>query len=390
MSPTSRLYDALSQFLSQRNIHWQDVRHLQTLCWMMIGMIQSQNVHLNGFGVYVTSRAKVAQSHQRRFRRWLSNRRIHAAAAHHALMQQALSAWRNERLYLSLDTTVVWNCFCIVWVGVVYRGRTVPIAWRVVAQSSSTVRLWTIQRVLRQAASVMPNGVAVVLLADRGFADGKLIKYLRETLGWHFRIRIKRSFQFQLEGQWQKVSSVRLQPGQATFTPLVSVGKTKPSPNLYLAFAHDKLSHEDWVIVSDEATSLQTFAQYRLRFQVEESFLDLKSNGFNLEASRLRDQFALHQLCGVIALTMLFLVLQGTHVVTSGARRQVDAHWQRGMSYLKLGWNWIRLAITQQWKIQVYLFLSGLPDPQPAIASQRQHDRSFQREFTILKRIPAS
>jgi hypothetical protein len=25
-----------------------------------------------------------------------------------------------------------------------------------------------------------------------------------------------------------------------------------------------------------------------------------------------------------------------------------------------------------------------------AIASRRQHDRSFQREFTILKRIPAS
>jgi len=45
------------------------------------------------------------------------------------------------------------------------------------------------------------NGVSVVLLADRGFADGKLIKYLRQTLNWHFRIRIKRSFQFELHGQ---------------------------------------------------------------------------------------------------------------------------------------------------------------------------------------------
>ena len=66
------------------------------------------------------------------------------------LVQQALSKWGKKRLYLSLDTTVVWNCFCIVWVGVVYRGRTIPIAWRVVAQSSSSVRLWTTQRVLRQ------------------------------------------------------------------------------------------------------------------------------------------------------------------------------------------------------------------------------------------------
>lgn len=282
----------------------------------------------------------------------------------------------------------MWNCFCIVWVGVVYRGRSVPIAWRVVAQSSSTVHLWTIQRVLRQAVRVLPNDGAVVLLAERGFGDSKLIKYLQQNLGWHLRIRIKRSFQFQ--GQWRKGSSVLLQPGQAYFTAAVSVGKTKSYPNVYLAFAHDQPSDEDWVIVGDEPTTLQTFAQYRLRFQVEELFLDIKSNGFNLEASRLRDKSALSQLCGVMALTMLFLVLQGTQVLTSGFRPQVDAHWRRGMSYLKLGWNWIRLAITQQWNIQVYRFLSGLPDPQPAMASKRQHVSSFNREFTGLSRIPGS
>jgi hypothetical protein len=90
MSPTSRLDDALSRYLSQCEIQWQDVRHLQPLCWMIIGIIQSQNVHLNGFGVYVKSRAQVAQSHQRRFRRWLSNRRINVVSAHHILIKQAL------------------------------------------------------------------------------------------------------------------------------------------------------------------------------------------------------------------------------------------------------------------------------------------------------------
>lgn len=87
---------------------------------------------------------------------------------------------------------------------------------------------------------------------------------------------------------------------------------------------------------------------------------------------------------------MLFLVRQGVQVVASGKRRQVDAHWKRGMSYLKLGWNWVRLAITQQWKIQVYPFLSSSLDPQPAIASKRQQNDSFEREFTVLSRFPAS
>jgi hypothetical protein len=389
MTPTSCLYNALNDFLNQCQDIWKDIRHIETLCWMMIGMIQSQNVHLNGFGVYVQSRATYAQSHQRRFQRCLSNRRIDVMAAHHALVSHALSQWGNERMYLSVDTTLVWNCFCIVWVGVVYRGRTVPIAWRVVAQSSSTVRLWTIQRVLRQAVRVIPEGVEVVLLADRGFADGKLMKYLRENLHWHFCIRIKRCFQFLDHRRWIKVSSVRLKPGEAYFTGSVSIGKTKPYANVYLAFTHNQLSDEDWVIVSDEPTNLQTFAQYRLRFQVEESFLDLKSNAFNLLSSKIRDKFALSQLCGVIAMTMLFLLLQGTQVVASDKRRWVDPHWQRGMSYLKLGWNWIRLAITHQWKIPVYWFLSSAPDPHPASASKKQSKRSLDREFVALKRLTA-
>ena len=58
------------------------------------------------------------------------------------------------------------------------------------------------------------------------------MKYLRETLNWHFRIRIKRSFEFQLEGKWHKVSSVQLQKEQAYFTPMVSIGKTRPYPNV--------------------------------------------------------------------------------------------------------------------------------------------------------------
>jgi hypothetical protein len=390
MTPPSRLYDAMNTFLRQCDIQWRDLRHLQTLCWMMVGIIESQNVHLNGFGVYIHSRAQLAQSHQRRFRRFLDNRRVDILTVHQILTSQALSQWGKKRLYLSLDTTQVWHCFCIVWVGVVYRGRTVVVAWRIVPQASSTVRLWTIQRVLRQASRVVPGEAEVVLLADRGFADGKFIKYLRETLQWHFHIRIKRSFQFQLNGQWRKVSSVNLQPGQAYFTPACSIGKTRPYAGVYLAFTHDRQSRQDWVIVSDQPTTLQTFAQYRWRFQVEESFLDLKSNGFNLEASRLRNQFALSQLCGVIALTTLFLVLQGSQVVAQGKRRLVDAHWNRGMSYLKLGWNWLRLALTHQWEIENYRFLSSLPDPQPALASKRQQELAFQREFVVLSRIPAS
>ncbi len=188
-------------------------------------------------------------------------------------MRQALAEWGVQRLYLSLDTTLLWNCFCVIWVGVVYRGRTVPLGFRVISQASSSVRLWHIQRVLYPVAQLMPEETVVVLLADRGFADGKLMKYLQHSLKWHFRIRIKRRFQYQVQGEsrWRKVADLRLPTGQAYFTGPVRLGKTKPYGDVYLAVAHDQPSDEEWLIVSDEPTTLQTLAQYRLRFQVEKS-----------------------------------------------------------------------------------------------------------------------
>ena len=391
MTPTTHLYHALESYLSQCPKLWKDVRHLRNIVWMMLGMIQSEKVHPSGFGVYVKSRAQKAQSKQRRFRRTLSNRRIHLTAVHQHLMRQALSQWGQKRLYISLDTTMLWHCFCVIWVGVVYRGRTIPIAFRVVPHKSSTIGIWYIQRVLRPVAETLPQSVEVVLLADRGFADGKLLKYVQQTLGWHFRVRIKKGFQFQTsDGQWHKVADLALAAGSAQFTGPVQLGKTKPYGPVYLAFAQDRQSGEFWSLVSDAPTTLQTFAQYRLRFQIEENFLDLKSNGFQMEACRIRDVFALTQLLWIVALTMLFLILQGSAVVAQGLRQVVDPHWQRGMSYLKIGWNWIRYAITEQLKIGVFQFLSSQDDPDPAMASRRQSEQSFQREFIVLKGIQAS
>jgi hypothetical protein len=96
------------------------------------------------------------------------------------------------------------------------------------------------------------------------------------------------------------------------------------------------------------ATTLQTFREYSLRFDIEESFLDDKSNGFELEAT-------------------LYLTAQGTEVVAQGKRRLVDPHWFRGSSYLKIGWNWVKTALTQGWELFQTLILPSSLDPSPAL-----------------------
>ena len=94
---------------------------------------------------------------------------------------------------------------------------------------------------------------------------------------------------------------------------------------------------------------MKTFQEYGLRFDIEENFLDDKSNGFQLESSLIRSAPALTRLCLVLAMTTLYLVSQGVEVVKQGKRRWVDPHWFRGQSYLKIGWNWVKLALSRGW-----------------------------------------
>jgi hypothetical protein len=38
-------------------------------------------------------------------------------------------------------------------------------------------------------------------------------------------------------------------------------------------------------------------------------------------------------------------------VVHQGKRRWVDAHWFRGPSYLNIGWNWVKLALSRGYEL---------------------------------------
>src|SRR3989442_15047206 len=124
--------------------------------------------------------------------------------------------------------------------------------------------------------------------------------------------------------------------------------------------------------------------EYGLRFAIEENFLDDKSNGFQLESSLIRSAKALERLCFVLAMTTLYLVSVGTSVVKKGQRRLVDPHWFRGASYLKIGWHWVHYALNRGYELITAVYLSGEPDPEPAMASKKQDAKRRQARFVFV------
>lgn len=127
-----------------------------------------------------------------------------------------------------------------------------------------------------------------------------------------------------------------------------------------------------------------------MRFRVEELFLDSKSGAFQLEDSAIRSAPALTRLYLVPALALLYATTHGMAVQLNGLRSQVDPHWTRGLSYLKIGLRWLQGVVHKGRSL-----LSPIPlfhsDPEPCFSSKNAlsdyYDRIwFSRVHSLLCR----
>ena len=75
MSIATPVDNQLLSLLSQHS-PYRDLRHLKALAWMINALLGSGTINLSEWESYVPSRAEKAQSTERRWQRFLRNRRI--------------------------------------------------------------------------------------------------------------------------------------------------------------------------------------------------------------------------------------------------------------------------------------------------------------------------
>jgi hypothetical protein len=353
---------------------WGDVRRLVVLAWAVVGLCLSKTVNFSAWGEYVESSARQAASRERRFHRWFEDPHMNMSGIYPPLVKVAMKSWQvGKRVYVALDPSVIsGTAYVLVKAALIYRGRAIPLAWRIFEHDSATVGYKDYQPVLEAVHSCLPEGLEIVLLADRGFVHANLFSWLHEH-GWHYRIRLTGDTLVRLNGhQVEPIAVLRPAKGEVCFCHTVYLLGEGIGP-VHLALAQlDEPKAEPWYVASDELTDVVTLDEFGLRFDIEESFLDEKSNGFQLESSKLASAAAMEQLFLVIAIATLHCTSVGAEVVKIQCRQWVDAHWRRGMSYLKIGWSWLRQQIRRSWPVLPAFGLDPAPDPEPAIASLRK------------------
>lgn len=275
MSNSTLLYSQLMGYLRQYS-GYCDLRHLKALAWMVNALIYSRQLNLAAWEPYVPTRAQQAQSTERRWQRFMGNARIRVQALYLPLVMAALSGWQQQRLYLAIDTTMLWERYCMIHLSVVCCGRAIPLLWRVLEHNSATVAFGEYQPMLRKARWLLRHHPDVMLLADRGFANHQLMHWLAQS-SWHYAVRLPCDVLLQGASRYPKTVAALYPPKEEAclYHQVRLWADGAHCCNLVLATV--PAAKDSWAVATDEKPSLQTLWDYALRFCVEELFLDSKS-----------------------------------------------------------------------------------------------------------------
>lgn len=345
MSSSSILYMCLFERLREYHpdIH---VKRIANWVWIVVGVIQSQSVHLSEIAQHIPSSAKAA-GRIAQIRCWLANPCVNVTQFYEPLIAQVLQAWQSRDVFIILDGTEVNHAALQFFrVSLSHCFRALPLAW-LVRQGHGLIQQEACATLLEHVAHLLASMRSVTFLADRGFRDTDWAEKCLE-LGWNYLIRVANSTYVTLaNGQCLCVRQV-MRPGRNRYLGNVWLTKEKSFQcNLMLTWLPtEKGELELCVIITNLRPCYHTLQQYVKRMHIEQSFRDDKSGGFNLEATKLREPERLNHLLLALAVAVLWIYEIGERVIRSKQRSEIDPAYKRQLSIFQIGWRKLRRAIS--------------------------------------------
>lgn len=321
------------------------VTRVRTLAALSLGLLWAGRIALPAAAAAVPGRAS-DPSTERRFRRWLANRRVPVSALWRPLVRALLAGRAGTDVLLVLDPTPHNATATVLTLGVVVHKRVLPVAWHVLPnQEPWRRRQWAyVRRLFRVAAGWLPAGCAVTLIADSGLSSPELIALCRER-GWHFVLRLSADARQgpllrDAAGRERPLWGLVTAPGQRWFGP-VAVFKGAGWLPVQLSIVWAPGYDAPWLLLSDRPAGWARAREYGRRAQAEATFQDGKGRGWDLEASKVTDRARLHRLLLALFVALWWAHALGQQVVRRGLRRRFDRADRRDLSLIRLGRRWL-------------------------------------------------
>lgn len=272
---------------------------------------------------------------------------------------------QQEKLRLTIDRTnwkfgqVDINIFML---GVVHQGVAFPLLFTMLPKrgnSNSQERIDLVDRFIR----LFGKAVIESIVADREFVGKEWLGYLNHN-NIRYHIRIRNNFKVFLphKDKWAKASHLfnDLRPGQFRhYVKIVRVnGELCYLSGQKVRGGDGKVDFLILVSFNKPEESQQYYAQ---RWQIEMCFKAMKSSGFDIEKTHLRDILRIEKLVLLVMVAFVWCYKIGIYLHHNIKPIKVKKHGRRAKSIFKYGldhlMNFLLNAVKQD-VINVFEFLS--------------------------------
>jgi hypothetical protein len=303
----------------------------KTLSVLVAATLGAMRLSLANIGRELAAGSGGAAKHAiKRVDRFLGNERVEPVevmlGAMNHLWRRKLK-WHARKpdrrpLLVSFDWTKVRG-FHVLMAAIVVEGRALPLCWasykeKVQGRSQNALE----EAMLLRIAAALPDGIRVVILADRGFGRAELIRTC-QRLKLEYLIRVRGDVQVLLEGSRYYRGLLKhyaIRRGQChSYRDVLYRGEKPVRTNLILRWTRGLPKDRDvpWYLATSlpvgrgRARSLS--ALYRLRFDIEELFRDAKNEnrGWSLAKTQVKRADRLDRLILLLALAYVLLVAVG-------------------------------------------------------------------------------
>jgi hypothetical protein len=318
---------ALIQHMTGESLH---AKRIQSIANAVLGVIHAVSLSIHAIGAGLAIARGLNPKHAiKQVDRLLSNPGIDVWGLFAYWVPHVIGA--SKEIVVALD----WTSFdadghsTVALYLVTRHGRATPLVWQTVENRRLKARRNQYEDdVLLRLHQVLPAGVQVTILADRGFGDQKLYALLKD-LQFHFIIRFRGNVTVRsATGEWRAASAWVPTNGRIRQIRDAHVTDDAYALNSVVCVKARGMTTPWCLAVHGPFTGAGAVKLYGRRFTIEETFRDTKDPryGLGLSATHVRDTGRRDRLLLLCAMAMSLLTLLGAAGESLGMDRMLKAN----------------------------------------------------------------
>jgi len=327
-------------------------RHVQTLAALISGIVGSKSTQLPTIATKVPDGTK-PESRVKRFARWVDNAHILEEVYFLPYADILLRHLALQTVVLVMDGSVAGRSCMALMLHVVYKGRALPLAWRVRQGPKGHFPEELHIALVELVSGLIPEGTQVVLLGDGEF-DGTRLQHTVEGAGWSYVCRTGCHRTAWWDGATFRLDTLGVCSKPGTLVALSEVWFTREEYGpIMLICCWAKGCKAPLYLVTNMDTAEEACRLYSKRFRIEPFFSDQKSRGFHLHKSHISDPQRLSRLLIAACLAYIWIVYLGSLCEKGGWREIIHRRKRCDLSLFQLGLRVLEHFLNEELPISV-------------------------------------